>query len=96
MRAYSARHITRLASYNGTPNIDEDLMNLIKFDPDFTNPRIFKLQIMVDASCDVLINGNSEVTISEKYGLIIEYTDLMIDSFVFKTANINVYAVIGY
>lgn len=96
MRAYSARHITRLASYNGTPNIDEDLMNLIKFDPDFTNPRIFKLQIMVDASCDVLINGNSEVTISEKYGLIIEYTDLMIDSFVFKTANVNVYAVIGY
>lgn len=76
MRAYSARHITRLASYNGTPNIDEDLMNLIKFDPDFTNPRIFKLQIMVDASCDVLINGNSEVTISEKYGLIIEYTQL--------------------
>lgn len=96
MRAYSARHITRLASYNGTPNIDEDLMNLIKFDPDFTNPRIFKLQIMVDVPCDVLINGNSEVKISEKYGLIIEYTDLMIDSFVFKTGGVNVYAVVGY
>ena len=95
MRAYSARHITRLASYNGTPNIDEDLMNLINFDPDFTNPRIFKLQIMVDAPCNVLINGNSEVTISEKYGLIIEYTDLMIDSFVFKTGGVNVYAVVG-
>ena len=96
MRAYSARHITRLASYNGVPNIDEDLMNLINFDPDFTNPRIFKLQIMVDAPCDVLINGNSEVRISEKYGLIIEYTDLMIDSFVFKTGGVNVYAVVGY
>ena len=96
MRAYSARHITRLASYNGVPQVNADLMELIQFDPDFTNPRIFKLQIMVDVPCDVLINGNSEVRISEKYGLIIEYTDLMIDSFVFKTGGVNVYAVVGY
>ena len=96
MRAYSARHITRLASYNGVPQVNADLMELIQFDPDFTNPRIFKLQIMVDAPCDVLINGNSEVRISEKYGLIIEYTDLMIDSFVFKADVPNVYVVVGY
>ena len=96
MRAYSARHITRLASYSGAVTNGDNLMELIDFDPDFTNPRIFKLQIMVDAPCDVLINGNSEVTISEKYGLIIEDTDLMIDSFVFKTGGVNVYAVVGY
>ena len=45
MRAYSARHITRLASYSGPVTNGDNLMELIDFDPDFTNPKIFKIQI---------------------------------------------------
>lgn len=97
MRAYSARHITRLASYNGTPALDYDLVEHIRgIAPEFTNPQIFKIQIMVDAPCKVLINGNSEIDINPTYGLTIDYSDLLIHSFVFKTDNVNVYAVIGY
>lgn len=97
MRAYSARHITRLTSYDGIPALDYDLVDHIRdIAPEFTNPQIFKIQIMVDAPCKVLINGNSEIDINPTYGLTIDYSDLMINSFVFKTANVNVYAVIGY
>ena len=96
MRAYSARHITRLASYIGTPNRGDDLMDLIDFDKDFTNPKIFKIQIAVENDCEVEINGNSKVIISSVYGLTLDYTDLMIDSFVFKADVPNVYVVVGY
>lgn len=96
MRAYSARHITRLASYNGVPQANEDLMDLIDFDPEFTNPQIFKLQIIPDAPCRVKVNGTSELTINNNYGLTIDYTDLMINSFVFLDGGVNVYVVVGY
>ena len=43
MRAYSARHITRLASYSGPVTNGDNLMELIDFDKDFTNPKIFKM-----------------------------------------------------
>ena len=96
MRAYSARHITRLASYSGAPQANDDLMDLIDFDPEFTNPQIFKLQIIPDAPCRVKVNGTSELTINNNYGLTIDYTDLMINSFVFLDGGINVYVVVGY
>ena len=96
MRAYSARHITRLASYSGAVTNGDNLMELIDFDPDFTNPKIFKIQIAVENDCEVEINGNSKVVISSTYGLTLDYTDLMIDSFVFKADVPNVYVVVGY
>lgn len=96
MRAYSARHITRLASYIGTPNRGDDLMDLIDFDKNFTNPQIFKIQIVPSALCEVTINENSKITISPDYGLTIDYTDLMIHSFVFEQDGVDVYAVVGY
>lgn len=95
MRAYSARHITRLASYRGAVVRDDELMEKIDFDQNFTNPQIFKLQIITDVPCKVLINGNSEVEIDPNYGLTIDYTDLMINSFKFID-NANVYVVVGY
>ena len=60
MRAYSARHITRLASYSGPVTNGDNLMELIDFDKDFTNPKIFKIQIAVENDCEVEINGNSK------------------------------------
>ena len=95
MRAYSARHITRLASYNGQVNVGQDLMDLIDFDPDFTNPQIFKIQIVPNVPCRVRINGTSELLISNLYGLTIDYTDLMVHSFEFLD-QADIYAVVGY
>ena len=95
MRAYSARHITRLASYSGAVTNGDNLMELIDFDKDFTNPQIFKLQIIPDAPCRVKVNGTSELTINNNYGLTIDYTDLMIHSFEFLD-QADIYSVVGY
>ena len=64
MRAYSARHITRLASYSGAVTNGDNLMELIDFDPDFTNPKIFKIQIAVENDCEVEINVSKSLCFS--------------------------------
>lgn len=96
MGYYYPRNISRLASAKGTSVMDMELMDLITFDKDFTNPRVLKIQIMVDNFCTVLINGKSEMEIHPDYGLLLEYTDMIIDSLVFKNDGVNFYAVVGY
>lgn len=96
MRAYQARHITRLASVNVQSTADMDFMKEIKFDPNFTNPKIFKIQMMVDQNCTVIINEHSQFDIDPRYGLLLDYTDMIIESMVIKTDGVQIYAIVGY
>ena len=96
MRAYQARHITRLASVDilSTPNMD--FMEQVNFDQEFTNPKIFKIQMMVDQNCTVIINEHSRFDIDPRYGLLLDYTDMIIESMVIKTDGVQIYAIVGY
>ena len=96
MGTHYRRHISRLASHSGVTTKGEDLMDLITFDKDYTNPKIFKLQIMVEQNCEVTINGKSKMTIDQRYGLTLDYTDLDVESFIFDTDQIPYYVVVGY
>ena len=96
MRAYSARHITRLASVNVQSTANMDFMEQVNFDQEFTNPKIFKIQMMVDQNCTVIINEHSRFDIDPRYGLLLDYTDMIIESMVIETDGVQIYAIVGY
>lgn len=96
MGTHYARHISRLTSVNIQSTRNMDFMKQVNFDPTFTHKHILKIQMMVDAECDVLINGHSRLTINPNYGLLLDYTDIIITSMIIETDGVNIYAIIGY
>lgn len=96
MRTYNARHISRLTSVNVQSTAGMDFMEQVDFDQTFTHKEILKIQMMVDAECTVLINGHSRITINPNYGLLLDYTDMIIKTMVVETAGVGIYAVVGY
>ena len=104
MGTHMARHISRLTSYRGTPQVGEDLVKLVAetqqggtgYEQSFTCKHFLKIQIMVTNACKVKINENSEIWIDPRFGLTLDYTDLVIHSFEFIDNPGATYAVIGY
>lgn len=103
MGTHYSRHISRLTSYSGSPQIGEDLVSLVAnnpngtgYEPTFTCKHFLKIQIAVTNKCKVRINDNSVIYIDPRFGLTLDYTDLVVHSFVFEEAPGDTYAVIGY
>lgn len=96
MGTHYARHISRLTSVNIQSTRDMDFMKQVNFDPTFTHKEILKLQMMVDRSCTVRVNEHSTFTIDPRYGLLLDYTDMIIKSMVIETDGVQIYAIVGY
>ena len=96
MGTHYARHIARLASINLQSTADMDFMERVNFDPAFTHKEILKLQMMVDQNCTVVINEHSRFDIDPRYGLLLDYTDMIIKSMTIVTPGVQIYAIIGY
>lgn len=97
MGTHYARHIARLTSVTipqSTPNMD--FMERVNFDPSFTHKEILKLQMAVDQTCRVIINGHSEFDIDPRYGLLLDYTDMIVKSMTIVTQGVQIYAIVGY
>lgn len=90
------RHIARLTSVREVSANGMQLTDLIDFDPMITRPQILKIQIMVDNFCTIIINDHSEIEIDPQYGLLLDYTDMIVNTLEFVTGGVNFYAVIGY
>ena len=75
MAHHMARHISRLTSYRGTPQVGEDLVKLVAetqqggtgYEQSFTCKHFLKIQIMVTNACKVKINENSEIWIDQTF-----------------------------
>ena len=95
MGFYYPRNIARLAYYKGRVNANQTLNDIITFDASYSKPRVLKMQLTVDVPCRVKINEHSTVLVDNNYGLIIDYTDLIIDSLEFLDPA-DIYIVVGY
>lgn len=96
MGTHYARHIARLASVNVQSTQGMDFMAQVNFDPSFTHKEILKLQMMVNQNCTVVINGHSRFDIDPRYGLLLDYTDMIIKSMTIETDGVQIYAIVGY
>lgn len=92
-------NITRLAYIHKVSNAQENLLdkNVVQYDPSYTNPRVRKIDLMVDKDCHLVINGHSRVKMLSSLGLFtISYDDMVLDSLVIEEAGVSVYAMLGY
>lgn len=65
--------------------------------PRWTKHVARKIQIALEGGdCLVKINGEDEILIKEKYGLILEYEDINIESLITLTPGVSLYCIIAY
>ena len=91
-----ARHISRMTTLNVMSTANMELMDQIKFDPNFTNPRILKITLTASSFCTITLNGHSELQLVAGFGISLDYNDMIIESMVVSEDGVGIYAVIGY
>lgn len=92
-------NITRLAYIHKVSNTQENLLDkrVVQYDPNFSSPRVRKIDLSVDKDCHLVITGHSRVKILSSLGLFtIGYDDMILDSLVIEEAGVSVYAILGY
>lgn len=92
-------NITRLAYVHKVSNAQENLLDkkVVQYDPNFSSPRVRKIDLSVDKDCHLVINGHSRVKMLSSLGLFtIGYDDMILDSLVIEEAGVSVYAILGY
>lgn len=92
-------NITRLAYIHKVSNAQENLLDkkVVQYDPNFSSPRVRKIDLSVDKDCHLVINGHSRVKMLSSLGLFtIGYDDMILDSLVIEEAGVSVYAILGY